>query len=441
MQLIPRNPKAIWIASAFLGAVGAILIWLMSPASARDGWQPPADEFVSGFLKDGRTLVTVPRSASGNRIVGTPETGPIRLRDIDTGEVTGSLFGPDDVFDRVLVDSDHDLLQIQRKGDGANNFALDLVEARGGKQVASFTCHVPQNNIWWIVSPGGNGTAFVTFQGDQPKVEWCDIATGRRLHSFPDCREPIGISPDGKRLAASVDGGMVVFDLNTGLEVARLSAPQRWPKSFSPDGQLLLDDQCDVWDLAKRGRRFGVSGIYYNSSLFSRDGRDLMVVGKSKSDCWLAFHDLTDGHEILERRVRLVSGNNPSLHLGEATPDGRFLLATGTPQSPKPSLLHIWLAKIPGLSRLARPEPVDAYLVIEASTGRILARGASDAWSCTPDGRFIVTRSRQEVYQVWDLPHRRSWRSIAPSIASWLLLLGLCTWLVTLQSHRLAGKS
>src|SRR5437764_111932 len=80
-----------------------------------DGWQPPRDEFACGFLRDGRTLVTVPRSASGNRRMGTPETGPVRLWDIDTGRLRASHFSPEDVFDRVLVNQALDMLCVQQR--------------------------------------------------------------------------------------------------------------------------------------------------------------------------------------------------------------------------------------------------------------------------------------------------------------------------------------
>ncbi len=89
-----RELRPFWIALGFAWLAGLALIWWLIPVGPREGWQPPANEFVSGFLNDGRTLVTIPRSASGNRIMGTTETGPIRLWDIETGELRATHCGP-----------------------------------------------------------------------------------------------------------------------------------------------------------------------------------------------------------------------------------------------------------------------------------------------------------------------------------------------------------
>jgi len=45
-----------------------------------------------------------------------------------------------------------------------------------------------------------------------------------------------------------------------------------------------------------------VPSIHYNSSLFTSDGKTLVVVDKSSSGCWLAHYDTVTGDEICERR-------------------------------------------------------------------------------------------------------------------------------------------
>jgi len=93
-----------------LGA-GVVAVWWCCPVGPRDGWQPPSDEVACGFLADSRTLVTVPRPLGGRRTAGVPETGPIRLWDIESGILCASRYGANDTFVRVLVDATHGQLQ------------------------------------------------------------------------------------------------------------------------------------------------------------------------------------------------------------------------------------------------------------------------------------------------------------------------------------------
>src|SRR5205807_2140323 len=145
-------------------------------------------------------LVTVP-----DRTVGTPKTGPVRLWDIETGNLLASHFGREDLFHVVFVFEELGLLQIQqRKGARDNhNFRLRMVDPWTGEDVASFACHVPQDNVWWICTPDGKTTAFVTFEKEEPRIEWRDVSSGKLLHTFPGYRERIRFSADGRRFAAS----------------------------------------------------------------------------------------------------------------------------------------------------------------------------------------------------------------------------------------------
>src|SRR5438445_4989564 len=140
MKLPFRHPRSILIISALLWAGGVAFIWWFIPVGPRDGWQPPKNEEVRGFFRDGRILVTVP-----DRTVGTPKTGPVRLWDIETGNLLASHFGREDLFHVVFVFEELGLLQIQqRKGARDNhNFRLRMVDPWTGEDVASFACHVP----------------------------------------------------------------------------------------------------------------------------------------------------------------------------------------------------------------------------------------------------------------------------------------------------------
>jgi hypothetical protein len=69
-------------------------------------------------------------------------------------------FDKDYVVDRVLVDeNDHIKIQEASK-DKPDEFQLRLLDALTGKELNTFTCRVPQKNIWWITSPNGKYSIF-----------------------------------------------------------------------------------------------------------------------------------------------------------------------------------------------------------------------------------------------------------------------------------------
>jgi hypothetical protein len=197
-----------------------------------------------------------------------------------------------------------------------------------------------------------------------------------------------------------------------------------FPKEFSSDGRLLLDSVCNVWDLETGKIRFSVPGIRDNSSILSKDCRYLIVVSNVPPQCSLAYFDLSTGKEQLDRRLPLATGNGPGLHLTRATPDGRFLIADGTPDMGEPGAIRRWLAKVPGLQFLGTDQPHDLYVLIDAEKNREIMRGDTYA-SCTPDGRYVMTRTRNELYLLWNVPARKPLGWLLLSWMVWSIAVGL----------------
>src|SRR5262249_2979231 len=149
-------------------------------------------------------------------------------------------------------------------------------------------CRHPQGNLWWLLSPDGGTTAFVTYEGETPQVVWYNIPSGRLLKTLPGYREAIRFSPDGRYFAAVQAGlplaptsTLLVWEVPSGREVASLPVPVMaghpvYPKEFSADGAFLLDSSARVWEVATGRSCFQVSGIYYGSSTFTPDGRALI---------------------------------------------------------------------------------------------------------------------------------------------------------------------
>src|SRR5262245_29366157 len=76
--------KRLLLATIWL--VGMVPIWHFMPYGPRDGWQPPADEAVFGFVDD-HTVVTV-RQVPGLAVATF--TGPIHLWNVHSGELVAS---------------------------------------------------------------------------------------------------------------------------------------------------------------------------------------------------------------------------------------------------------------------------------------------------------------------------------------------------------------
>src|SRR5438105_4321633 len=99
-----RSRRVTLVLAVLLWAAGCLVIWRALPVVPHH-WQPPADQEPLGFLSDGRTLVTVPYPyPCGDHY----SSGPIRLWDVDTGRLWTSHLGPEQIFDRVLLDHGHD---------------------------------------------------------------------------------------------------------------------------------------------------------------------------------------------------------------------------------------------------------------------------------------------------------------------------------------------
>lgn len=436
-----RHRKLIrFTARCFIWLLGLAVIWWLTPVGPRDGWQPPEDEFVCGFLKDGRTIVTVPRSATGARTLGTPETGPIHLWNLETGALRATHFSRQDIFVRVGTAIPHNWLIIEERigAPTEHNFRLQIRDALSATTIADFRCHVPQDNVWWMLSPDGRTTAFVTYENGEAQVDWKEVSSGQTVHTLSGWGEPILFSPDSRRLAAcrwdnDRDGRCInrigVWDI-AGSEKPAVTfempaAPGHFsPARFSPDVELLVDDHCQVWEVASGRLRFKVPGVGRRFT-FTPDGCYLVTVGENPSESWLAYYEVTTGAELVERRVPLDIAAGRQMSLVPATRNGDLLLAYRIGHFSDPNVFQQWIGKIPGLERVGAPKPNPAFALIESVTGREVTRGEFGAQGCTPGDRYLLSRTRDNVYKLWDIPPRKPLRWLLPAAAVWSVVFAL----------------
>jgi hypothetical protein len=177
-----------------------------------------------------------------------------------------------------------------------------------------------------------------------------------------------------------------------------------------------LLQRFNVFDVATGKRRFG---LHAYGSAFTPDGREvaiLTMLPPYDSDLrWLAYYDVATGQERIERRVPLFDDLDPSSRLGKGTPDGKWLFTEGRSAIRQPTSVERWVGKLPGLQTWGETRESRAFVLVEAATGREIMRGAGWPVMCTSDGQYMLSRTEDIRYQLWDLPPRKPLR--------WLLLL------------------
>jgi hypothetical protein len=413
-------------------AAGVVSLWQITPVGPREDWQLPADEMIRGILSDDRTLVTTFRW-------GSP-TSPVRLRDIGSGRLRATHVGPHgDVFLRVCVAGNKDLFLVHERAKGTDvsmeTYRLRVHDAWSWKEIASFTCRLPAGRNAgpsWVLTSDGRTTAFVTYERGHPRVECREVASGLLLHQIPDCTGPLVFSPDGRRLVAVQGSSGLIFDAATGQELARLTPSNGYDPvqdlEFSPDGSLLLQ-RWHVFDVATGKRRFRVPAY---GSAFTPDGRDVAVLTMLPpydSDLrWLAYYDVATGQERVERRVPLFDDLDPSSRLKKGTPDGRWLFTEGRSAIHHPTSVQRWIGKLPGLQAWGETRESRAFVLVEAATGREIVRGAGWPVMCTSDGQYMLSRTEDIRYQLWDLPAHKPFRRLILLASVWSIAVSFLAW-------------
>jgi len=191
----------------------------------------------------------------------------------------------------------------------------------------------------------------------------------------------VAFSPDGKRLVSgSYDGGLKVWDAQTGLETRTLKGHSNvvWSVAFSPDGKRLVsaseDGTVKVWD-AQTGQETrtlkGHAGAV-SSVAFSPDGTRLVSGSK---DFTLKVWDAQTGQETLTLR-----GHTGWVWSVAFSPDGKRLVSGSYDKT-----LKVW----------------------DAQTGQeILTLKGHTSWvtsvAFSPDGKRLVSGGYDKTLKVWD---------------------------------------
>lgn len=163
---------------------------------------------------------------------------------------------------RIALAADAGRLVVGSGSYGKRAVVLDL---KTGKEAVTLEDDVPAHGV--AVTPDGSRIAATTRtdfggRGSQELRVW-DGESGKRKWKldFGDVHGSAPVfSPDNKRIAVGVAGGVVVVDAETGKELWRAKGHggATWGVAFSPNGRLLAscaaDGQVLLWDVSQAGK-------------------------------------------------------------------------------------------------------------------------------------------------------------------------------------------
>jgi WD40 repeat protein/serine/threonine protein kinase/tetratricopeptide (TPR) repeat protein len=257
---------------------------------------------------------------------------------------------------------------------------VEVWDLHTGQQVQALTG--PGAGMRVTFSPDGK---LLAASGPTGPAQLWDVAKGTLVRAWAE-GGPASFSRDGKRLAMSLNGALLVADVATGREVHRFPAP-RGRVAFRPDGRVLaVSGPRDVrlLDVATGHENavlpygptevdayWGGEGI---ESAFSPDGK-LLVTATSPPQVW----DVTADPPRLRHRLVGHAGTVPGVAF---SPDGQQIATAGADGT-----VRLW----------------DAHSGAERSVHRG-HRGWASCVAFHPDGWCLASGGRQPGdIRLWDL--------------------------------------
>ena len=217
-----------------------------------------------------------------------------------------------------------------------------------------------------------------TFEGF---VRLIDQSTGEELSVFSIGADGKigGWSPDGSQIAVMTNDNTIVWDVETGTQIASLPVPgtaSRRAVDFSPDGTHLLtvmDNEASIWNLESNNliTEFGDHLAEVSGVAWSPDGQYVSSLSEE-----VFIWDANNGNEIQSFPVQ-ASGN--PYEITAWSPNGNYILATKW-QDIETATVTVW----------------------DVETGQTVLEAPAFVADWAADGTQIVTGEGQ-VVRLWDV--------------------------------------
>jgi WD40 repeat protein/tetratricopeptide (TPR) repeat protein len=339
-------------------------------------------------------------SSDGTRVLTASRDKTARVWDAATGKTLYVLAGHTDAVNDAAFSPDGLGIATVSSDDTLRLWNVDGNE----KRIA-----IPGRVSRTALSP--NGRRVVTSAG------LFDLETGKAVATFKAGRQET-FSPDGRRLVTLSEGGVSLWNAETG-ELVAVLGPTARRAAFSPDSHRLVttsdDKKAQSWD-AETGKQIAVF-VGDNYVDFSPDSRH--VVTTSSGDGTARIWDVDTGKLLVA-----LSGQggiqNPIF-----SPDGQSIFASIGDEAARlwdvqtgqtlssftvPSA-NDWVDQSvfssDGRRILTIPLANDAARLWDSKTGRLVATLKHSALvysaAFSPDGRRVVTTSNDRTARLWDV--------------------------------------
>ena len=194
-----------------------------------------------------------------------------------------------------------------RTGSNQRKYTLNVADSDGYNSRAVLESREPVMSPAW--SPDGQRLAYVSFEGQRPRIFVQNLATGKRavISAFPGLNNAPAFSPDGTRLALTLskDGNPEIYVLY--LDSKRLQRITDSPAidtepAWSPDGELIAftsdrGGRAQVYQIPAgggRAERVTFEGIYNSRPAYSPDGTQLAMVHSNGNGFKIGVLDLAN---------------------------------------------------------------------------------------------------------------------------------------------------
>ncbi|MEU1204875.1 TIR domain-containing protein [Nocardia sp. NPDC005825] len=401
---------------------GAVLDALSTTSAQVKILDTPARNSVTAFAvsPDGRHAA----SASG---------GTIQLLDAVTGRTTGPTFTANNKSPVNCLAYSADGLRLASAG---NDGTVQIWDALNGSHIAGpfQTGHTAVMSV--AFGPDGRHLAAGVFPD---AIQIWNIGAGQQLRTIrsTDPAWRLAFLPEGKRLVATTDSGLQLWDTESGAAVAH--TPDQEAKSASvvavaPGGGLIASGGYDklvhFWDattLQPAGAALNGHDDSVGAIAFSGDGRSVVsgswdgtirlwdVASRQPVGTPLTGHHssvkgvgfTTDGHRVLsagDETIRMwnadtaatigtvIAADDSSLNSVHYSPDGTRLVSAGArndPHSSLPGVIRVWEAATGALvSSITTDGTLPANAIFSPDGARIIAL---EMGYKTPTDRIAVT--------------------------------------------------